>query len=251
MGIRGRVAGAGFAALMACVAAQGQFQLVGTKTAFKSDGREVVIERFDPSGKHSHVPILVAHGGAGPDSDWRKSGILEALTDAGYTVFMPHYFDSAGPWEPTRNDPQQFLSYIRTLNDAERYIMRQEGISGGKIGLAGFGLGGYLSLGLAEESFSHPPPLKSPEIKAVVVINAGMPEFAIPRMTKLPPVLILHGGDDPYIAPSKARDLEELLKKKSVPCEIMIYPHQGHTFDAATNVDANERAVRFLQAHVK
>ena len=42
---------------------------------------------------------MLVHGGAGPKGDWRKSGILEALTNAGYSVFVPHYFDGPGELE--------------------------------------------------------------------------------------------------------------------------------------------------------
>jgi carboxymethylenebutenolidase len=232
---------------LAALPAFGQ-KLVGTKTVFRSDSHEVMIERFDPSKGGAHTAVMVVHSGSGPDADWRKSGVLEALVAAGNSVFVPHYFDGAGQWKP--DDNSQFLNYIRILNDASRYIGQQPDVRSGKIGLVGFSLGGYLALGLSEEVRSHPPRQKSPEIKAVVELYGGIPEFAIERMTKMPPVLILHGQDDPYISVSRALEVESALKKKALPYEIKIYPHQGHTFDGDAQTDANRRMVQFLGSHL-
>jgi dienelactone hydrolase len=224
-------------------------KLVGTKTVFPSDRHEVMIERFDPTRGNSHTAVMVIHSGSGPEADWRKSGVLEALVAAGYSVFLPHYFDGAGPWRP--DDNAQFLSYIRVLNDASRYIARQPDVHNRGIGVVGVSLGAYLALGLSEEVRSHPPPLKSPEIKAVVDISGGIPQFAKERMTTMPPVLILHGQDDPYISVKEATDLETLLKKKESAYLIQVYPHQGHILDGEAQKDANERVVSFMDSHLR
>src|SRR5579862_4959426 len=191
---------------------------VGTTSAFHSNHQPITIERFDPRSGTSHLAVMLVHSGAGPDGDWRKGGIVEALTAAGYSVFVPHYFDGPGKWIPS-DKPEILLQYIRVLNDATRYIAAQPDIKNKGIGVVGFSLGGYLVLALAEEERSHPPPLRSPEIKAVVDIFGGMPGFAEQRMTTMPPVLILHGADDDVVEVSHAYDLEKLLQKKAIPYE--------------------------------
>jgi dienelactone hydrolase len=223
--------------------------LVGTTSVFHSDHQPVTIERFDPKSGSSHLAVLLAHGGGGPQGDWRKSGILEALTTAGFSVFVPHFFDGPGEWSPSVK-PQMFLAYIRTLNDATRYIASQTEIRNKGVGVVGFSLGGYLALALAEEERSHPPPLRSPEIKAVVEFFGGMPGFAEERFTTMPPVLILHGEDDDVVPVSSAYELERLLKNKAVPYEIKIYPHQGHGFSGDALEDSKKRTVSFLSAHL-
>jgi carboxymethylenebutenolidase len=222
---------------------------VGTTSAFHSNHQPITIERFDPRSGTSHLAVMLVHSGAGPDGDWRKGGIVEALTAAGYSVFVPHYFDGPGKWIPS-DKPEILLQYIRVLNDATRYIAAQPDIKNKGIGVVGFSLGGYLVLALAEEERSHPPPLRSPEIKAVVDIFGGMPGFAEQRMTTMPPVLILHGADDDVVEVSHAYDLEKLLQKKAIPYEIKIYPHQGHGFTGDALQDSNKRTVSFLSAHL-
>jgi len=222
-------------------------KLVGTKGVFHSDHQSVSIEEYDPPGKGAHWAVMVVHGGGGPEGDWRKGGIIEDLVGAGYSVFVPHYFEgSGGKWDRSM-PPEQFVKYVRTLNDASRYIAEQTGIHRHVIGLVGFSLGGYLVLTLAEESNSHPPPLHSPEIKAVVEFYGAMPEFAAERMSKMPPVLMLHGDMDEIVPVSRAHALEELLKKKGGRWEMKIYPGQRHGLEGEAGADANRRTVAFLQ----
>jgi len=220
-------------------------------TKFQSEHKSVTIESFIPKINGPHAAVMVVHGGGGPDGDWRKSGILEALTAAGYVAFVPHYFDgSGGKWEPS-GGAEQLFAYIRTLNDAARFVAQQPGVQKDGIGLLGFSLGGYVVLGLAEEECSHPPSQPSPEIKAVVEMYGAMPEFAVSRMTTMPPVLVLHGENDDVVPVSNAYTLEKLLKNKSVPYEIKIYPHQGHGFEGAADEDVKQRTVAFLKAHLQ
>ena len=222
---------------------------VGSTAAFRSNHQPIAIERFDPQTRSSHLAVMLVHGGGGPQGDWRKSGILDALTSAGYSVFVPHYFDGPGQWSPS-DKPEMFLKYIPVLNDATRYIATQPEVRNKGIGVVGFSLGGYLALALAEEERSHPPPLRSPEIKAVVEFFGGMPDFAEERMTTMPPVLILHGTDDDVVEVTHAYDLEKLLRTKAVPYEIKIYPHQGHGFSGDALEDSKRRTVNFLSVHL-
>ena len=225
--------------------------LVGIKAVFVSDHKSVVIEQYNPPTTGFHPAVMIVHGGGGPDGDWRKSGLLEGLTAAGYSVFVPHYFDGAGgQWNRTDN-PDQFAAWIRTLNDAAQYIGKQPDVKNNRIGVIGMSLGGYLVLGFAEEVRSHPPPLHPPEIKAVVEMYGGMPDFAVSRMTTMPPVLILHGEDDDVVPVTRAYEAEQVLRKKGVSYEIKVYPHQGHGFSGDALKDANERIVSFLKTHLQ
>jgi dipeptidyl aminopeptidase/acylaminoacyl peptidase len=219
-------------------------------TTFQSENKSVTIERFDPKAAGSHPAVIVVHGSGGAQGNWRKSGLLEALTDAGYIVFVPHYFEgSGGNWSRSAN-ADQLIAYIRTLNDAARFVALQPGVQKDGIGLIGISLGAYAGLALTEEEISHPPPQPSPAVKAVVELYGNMPEFAADRMTTMAPVLILHGQDDKLIPVSNALELEKLLQKKSVPYEMKIYPHQGHGFDGDALADANRRIVAFFKAHL-
>lgn len=236
--------------LLALGLALGAAGQTSAPTTFPSEGKSVTIERFDPQGPGLHPAVMVIHGGGGVQAGWRMTGLLENLTGAGYIAFVPHYFEgTGGNWAHSANR-DQLIAYIRTLNDAARFIAEQPGVQKDGIGLIGFSLGGYVGLALAEEESGHPPPQPSPTIRAVIEMYGAMPEFAADRMTTMPPVLILHGQDDTVVPVSNASDLEKLLQKKSVTYEIKIYPHQGHGFEGDAVIDANQRIVAFLKAHL-
>jgi carboxymethylenebutenolidase len=237
------------AATLACAVSIATAQTSETGK-FKSENKSVTFERFEPKTTGDHPGVIVVHGGGGPDGDWRKSGILEALTAANYLVFVPHYFDGPGGKWKRSDDPKQFLVYIRTLNDTMRAVAQQKGIAKAGVGFVGFSLGGYLVLGLAEEEKSHPPRVLVPQIKAVVEMYGGMPEFAADRMTTMPPTLILHGAKDTLVTVDQAHEAENVLKAKSVPYEIKIYPDQGHGFEGGAAEDANQRTVEFLKKYL-
>lgn len=219
-----------------------------TTGSFSSGGKAITIERFDPPGKGLHTAVLLVHGSGGAGGDLRTFGLFEALTSAGYSVFLPHYFDGEGDWRP--GEVKQFFGYIRTLNDAAQYAVSQPNIRPGEIGLVGFSLGGYLVVGLAEEELSHPPPKPPPTIKVVVEMFGGIPQFAISRMTSMPPILILHGEDDDTVPVAQAHELSALLDQKKLPYEIKIYPGQGHGFSGAALTDSFQRTTAFLKAHL-
>lgn len=221
-----------------------------SSSTFLSGSRQVTIERFDPPGSGEHAAVMVVHGAGGPEAGWRKSGILQALTGAGFVVFAPHYFEAGGKWDNS-GAGEKFYEYLRTLNDAAVYIGAQPGVRKDGMALAGFSLGGVLVLAMGEETASHPPPQHGPPIKAIVDNYGFLPEFAAPRLTTMAPVLILHGEKDQVIPVSKAYETERTLKEKGVKYEMQIYPGQGHGFAGEAQADANRRAAEFIEKYLK
>ena len=221
-----------------------------TLASFQSGNKPVTIERFDPATPGEHAAVVVAHGAGGPEAGWRKTGLIEALTSAGYSVFAPHYFEAGGPWDDS-GAGEKFYAYIRALHDATRYVGTLSGIRKGGIALVGYSLGGILVLAEAEESNSHPAPQPGPPIRVVVENYSYMPEFAAARMTTMPPVLLLHGEKDEVIPVAKAYETDKLLSSKAVPHEIQVYPGQGHGFHGDDLKDANRRTVEFIRKYLK
>ncbi|HEY6971746.1 MAG TPA: dienelactone hydrolase family protein [Candidatus Angelobacter sp.] len=207
----------------------------------------ITLERIDPQGKGPHPAVMVVHGSEGPQGEWRKSGILEALTAAGYTVFVPHYFE-VGEWTRSQAD-ELFPKYIQALQEALRGIAVTQDIDKQKgIGLVGFSLGGYLVLGLGTDAYGQ---LGSDvQIKAVVELYGAMPKFAAAHMTTMPPVLIMHGANDETVSVSNAYALDKLLSEKNVSHEVKIYPEQGHGFNGSALKDSRERTVEFLKQYL-
>ncbi len=69
-----------------------------------------------------------------------------------------------------------------------------------------------------------------------------------------PPFLIQHGAADTTIPPKQSQKLQDALKAKHVPAELVLYPNAGHDFtrggnpDPRLNAQAMEKLAAFLAA---
>lgn len=204
------------------------------------------MDRFDSPGRRMHTAVLLVHGSGGPDGGWRSGGMLQALTLAGYSVFVPHYFE-AGAWDSSRSG-ELFPQYLQVLQDALVQIAQQPDLETQKgVGLVGFSLGGYLVIDLAADRQDT----SKMEIKAVVELYGGLPDAAKAHLNSLPPVLIMHGANDKTVPVTNADELDKRLTENNVAHEIHIYPGQGHGFSGPALKDSNERTVEFLKQHLK
>jgi carboxymethylenebutenolidase len=161
----------------------------------------------------------------------------------GVHVFVVHYFERTGhSWVPPAAIKDHFVDWLETLRDAVTYMTKQPGVDAKRIGLLGFSLGGYLSVALATQD--------SP-IAAVAELFGGLPDHFTAEVANMPPVLILHGGQDKVVPPAEAGKLEALLKQHRIPYDIKIYPDQGHHLSGLAQLDAMRRVVQFFRRYLQ
>ena len=61
------------------------------------------------------------------------------------------------------------------------------------------------------------------------------------------PLLLIHGANDPRVPLSEAEQLHRVLLERGVPCELLVYPDEGHGLQKLHNkLDAYPKAVAFL-----
>ena len=64
-------------------------------------------------------------------------------------------------------------------------------------------------------------------------------------------LFVIHGANDPRVPLSEAQQIAAAVTAKGVPCELLVYPDEGHGLAKRANrVDAYPRAIAFLAAHV-
>jgi carboxymethylenebutenolidase len=130
---------------------------------------------------------------------------------------------------------------MKTINDATTWIASQPEVDPNHIGLMGVSLGSYLGLTVASQDS---------RIKAVVEFFGGIPDLAAQWSKSMPPVLILHGSEDPIVPVSEAYKLEKFLRQKNTPYQMHIYPGEGHGFNEPANQDSRQRALEFFQKYL-
>jgi len=218
--------------------------------SFESGGKTIAVDRYGQSSlpnndaKLKLPAVIIVHGAGGLNEHaeaYKK--YAQDLAAAGYMAFVVHYFDRT---ETKSTDDKtirmNFLTWMKTLQDAATYAGKQPNVDEKKIGLLGFSLGSYLSLATAG---------RDPRFGAVVEYFGGYPGPLAAMVQKMPPTLILHGEDDKSVSVQEAHKLEELLKSKHATYEIKLYPGQGHGFTGEDSKDAVKRALAFFDKHLK
>lgn len=207
--------------------------------SFLSGERQIGIDHYSP-GSGTRPAILIVHGSGGP-----LRGIdpfAQQAASFGVHVFLVRYFDRTGhTWVSPSQIQANFLDWMETLQDAITYVVEQPGVDQRRIGLLGFSLGAYLALALAT---------RDRRIIAVAEFFGGLAEPFAADAAKLPPVLVLHGDQDPVVPVEEARKLEKLLEKNRIPHEVKIYPGQGHHFTGLAQIDALRRVVGFFRQYL-
>ncbi len=232
---------------------------------FTSQGKTITFERFAPHVSGRHPAIVLVHGADGLQvtmfNAWYNT-YARMLQQAGYDVFLIHYFDSTGSnggvgrMGTLRNRLQpgsardagrmgivrNFVPWVQTIKDAVTYVAQQPDIHANHIGLLGFSLGSSVALSLAT---------RDPRIAAIAEFFGLLPPPAAATMTRMPPTLILHGDRDPLVPVQAAYSLEKLLKAKQVPYEMKIYTGQGHGFLGAAQADSLRRTRAFFDKYLR
>jgi len=218
--------------------------------SFESGGKTIAVDRYAQSSQPNNdakpkLPaVIIVHGAGGLNEHaeaYKK--YAQDLAGAGYVAFVVHYFDRTET--KTCNDKiirMNFLTWMKTLQDAATYVEKQPNVDDKKIGLLGFSLGSFLSLATAA---------RDPRFGAVVEYFGGYPGPLAAMVQKMPPTLILHGEDDKSVSVEEAHKLESLLKNKHATYEIKLYPGQGHGFTGEDSNDAKKHAMAFFDKYLK
>ena len=210
-------------------------------TTFESDDQSIRIDYFHPKQPGRHPIVLALHGSGGIAS-LSYNEFAQMLADRGFSVFVPHYFESTGTtWAYPQAIREYHRRWISVIAHAIEFAGRQDFADPNSVGIVGFSLGAYLGLALGA---------MRPGIRAIVDYFGGMPDEIIAEMKHCPAVLILHGDRDMTVPITEAFKLESLLKARQVPHEIKVYKGAGHGFRGMDVMDAAQRTYTFLKRHL-
>lgn len=251
------------------------------------DGQEIegiVIEPVGGAPRGGAPTILTVHGG--PEAH-DSNGWLTNYGDpgqvgagAGYTVFYPNYRGSTA--YGTAFSKQHQNDYAgKEFNDLVDAIGALEAMGltdKAKVGITGGSYGGYASAWGATALSEH----FAASVMFVGISNqiskfgtTDIPnEMHLVHSRKWPwedwqgmlevspiyhvdkaktPILILHGAEDPRVAPSQSYELYRNIKVRTdTPTRLVLYPGEGHgNRKAAAQYDYNIRMMRWMDTYLK
>ena len=208
------------------------------------DGEELTGHLAYPEGDGAHPGIIVIQEWWGLNDHIKD--VADRFAAAGYVALAPDLYKGQVATEP--DEARKLVmeldmpAAVREIGQAIAYLLDQDYVSGDKVGIMGFCMGGGLVLqtALVNESL------------AVAIPFYGSPLSAEDAGKVTAPVLGLYGGADQGIPADAVKKMEEGLQAAGIPNQIIIYDGAPHAFfndtrDSYTPAAAEDAWPRVLQ----
>jgi len=217
-----------------------------------SHGTAIQGELFSPTAVSNGGLIVVAHGSDGMNEPWAAM-IREYATELGvkgFTALIPNYFGKTG----TVPGPHVFAelaanlqSWEEAVSDTITHGKTLSGISGSRVGLLGFSLGGHICLRL-RGSAKALVEFFAPELREL----GGIGSAHVPALQ----VQIHHGTADMLVPFSDTQSIAAALALEGTVAEVFSYDGAGHGFagadpnNATARRSSKDRTLAFFGQHL-
>ena len=243
------------------------------------DGESIPYLLFEPAAEPPWPVVVEVHGG--PESQRRPMWmpVIQYLVAHGYAVAQPNVRGSTGYGKRYEHldDGRLRLDSVRDMTTLRDELVRDPRIDGDRVVLYGGSYGGYMVLaglafeptrwaaGIAVVAISHLVTFlrnTSAYRRALREREYGSLEHDLDFLTEVSPLthvdrmeaplLLIHGANDPRVPLSEAEQLHRALRDRGIPCELLVYPDEGHGLQKLHNkLDAYPKAVAFLDAALR
>jgi carboxymethylenebutenolidase len=178
--------------------------------------------------------------------------VCDRFSDEGFVALAPDLYHGQTTTSPDEAGKMMMALRIdeaeQDLSGAVQYLLDHDAVTGDKVGVVGFCMGGALSLYAAS---------KNSNIGACVVFYGIHPNVKPDLPNLQAPVLGNYAENDAYVTPDIARQLEQQLKTLGKEVDFKIYPGTDHAFfndtrpevyNAQAAADAWQRTIQFLRS---
>ncbi|MFG1906906.1 S9 family peptidase [Kribbella sp. NPDC048928] len=241
------------------------------------DGEQVPVFVFRPTAPNLGSTVVHVHGGPEGAAMRIWSPIISSLAGEGHTVVVPNVRGSAGygkRWyslddRELRLDSVKDLAAINawlpTIDADPQRAALWGGSYGGYMVLAGVSFqpelwaAGVDIVGIAslvtflENTSDYRRAMREREYGYLATdrefLQSASPLSRVDDIRA--PLFVIHGANDPRVPLSEAEQVTEALTKRGVPCQLLVYPDEGHGLAKLTNrLDAYPQAFSFLRDHL-
>ncbi len=211
-----------------------------TTTNYKSAGKSIKVEWFQASKAKPKSVVIILHGSGGlqPSGGFFRQ-IAADIANTGRTAVVVHYFDRSGiSWATSAQMGAHFGEWLLTIKDAVSYFEKQPGVDKSHITLLGHSLGAQLALHVAATD---------KRVNAVIDM-AGCFVLPTKSITRMPPVLILHGTSDRTVSLSRERAMTAVLRSTKSKYEEHILKNVDHAFNNVSLEELEQMINKFLDS---
>jgi carboxymethylenebutenolidase len=224
----------------------GAAEIEGRRVELATQPQPLTAELFAVPGDGRRPAVVILHGVSGFDAFpafYRR--YAAALADAGIDAYVLFYYDDTDAVASKSKIADErralFNRRIRTWASSVGEVVGlilADSRSSGRVGVLGFSQGGFLATAAAAQD---------PRISPLVVFYGGIPSLLKNEITRLPPLLELHGDADRVVALADGQALVDLARGLGQPVESVVYPGAGHGFEGEDAVDAQRRTIKFFE----
>jgi len=241
------------------------------------DGEQVPVFVFRPTGADLGSTVVHVHGGPEGAAMRIWSPIISSLAGEGHTVVVPNVRGSAGygkRWY-SLDDRELRLDSVKDLAAINAWLPAIGGDSS-RAALWGGSYGGYMVLaGVAFQPELWAAGVDIVGIASLVTFLENTPDYrramrereygylatdrdfleSVSPLSRVDdiraPLFVIHGANDPRVPLSEAEQITDALTTRGVPCQLLVYPDEGHGLAKLRNrLDAYPRAFSFLRDHL-
>ncbi len=236
-------------ALLTCAQSSRAADIAGVQMTLPAKERPVQVTYFRAPGENPRPAALLLHGAIGFASRIADySCYASDLANHGIDAYLVYYYsagDERAMFGGANIFADRYPAWTKLVSDVAGDVLNRAD-SNGKIGLIGFSNGGILATGVGA---------RDPAVTAAVIYYGTRPWPLKEPITRLPPLLILHGDADTIIPVAQGRELADLAKRLGGTADLVIYPGERHGFgsrlDTANGADARARTLAFLEKALK
>lgn len=173
-----------------------------------------------PDGRGPFPGVVVVHDAFGYRPD--KESINANIAAAGYLAITPNLYARGGIARCIRRVFQDLLTKRgRALDDllAARDYLQSRPECSGRVGIAGFCMGGQFALVMSPMGFGASAPF----------YGTPLPRKLSETLDGACPIVASFGGHDP-VGVGAPKKLHRVLEQKAITNDVKVYPHAGHSF---------------------
>lgn len=155
--------------------------------------------------------------------------VCDRLADAGFNSLAPDFYRGATTVEPgeaaKKMMEMDFPQALRDMSEAADHLLADANVTGGKVAVVGFCMGGALALALGAT--------RPDVVGAVVPFYGAHPwgEDTKPDYTRISGAVLGHyAGLDTFFTPDKARALQAELEGAGIEATIHVHEGVDHAF---------------------
>jgi dipeptidyl aminopeptidase/acylaminoacyl peptidase len=242
------------------------------------DGESVPVFLFEPQGDGPFPVVVTVHGG--PEWQWLPwfapsfAPLTQYLVGRGYAVAAPNVRGSSGYGKRFEHldDIEKRLDSVADLASLHEWLSARPNIDGARAVVYGRSYGGYMVLAaLALQPELWAAGIECVGISSLVTFLENTSPYrraarereygSLERdraflidaspMTHIDairaPLFIQHGRNDPRVPVSESEHIHEVLVKKGIPSELLIFEDEGHTVEKLRNrIETFTRMAEFL-----